>query len=56
MEADGLIDKKKGYTIEWKSGELYINGTEQPKNVSDKYKKYESSGVIKTQPDGAEHF
>ncbi len=56
LAADGLIDKKKGYTIEWKNGNLYINGTQQPKNISDKYRKYESTGKIKTEPDGAEHF
>jgi hypothetical protein len=33
LEKDGLIDRKKGYKIEWKdNGELYINGTRQPKN------------------------
>ena len=34
-------DKKKGYKIQWKNGNLYINGKEQPKSVSDKYRKYE---------------
>jgi hypothetical protein len=41
LAKDGLIDKKKGYTIHWKHGNLYINGKEQPKSVSDKYRKYE---------------
>ena len=41
LQKDGLIDKKKGYSIEWKNGgELYINGKKQPKEISDKYKKY----------------
>ena len=41
LQKDGLIDKKKGYSIEWKNGgELYINGNKQPKEVSDKYRKY----------------
>ena len=56
LAADGLIDKKKGYTIEWKNGSLYINDKEQPKNISDKYRKYESTGKIKMLPEGAEHF
>jgi hypothetical protein len=58
LAADGLIDKKKGYTIEWKNGDLYINDKVQPKSVSDKYRKYEDDfkGRIKMEPDGAEHF
>jgi hypothetical protein len=56
LAEDGLIDKKKGYTIEWKSGELYINNQKQSKNISDKYRKYESSGKIKMEPDGVEHL
>jgi hypothetical protein len=56
LAADHLIDKKKGFTIEWKKGDLFINGREQPKNISDKYRKYESSGTIKMSPDGAERF
>ncbi len=41
LEKDGLIDKTKGYTIEWKNGgELYINGNKQSKEVSDRYRKY----------------
>jgi hypothetical protein len=56
LAADGLIDKKKGYTIEWKEGDLYINGKGQPKNISDKYRKYEQEGKIKILPEGAEHF
>jgi hypothetical protein len=41
LEKDGLIDKDKGYSIEWKNGgELYINGKKQSKEISDKYKKY----------------
>ena len=41
LQKDGLIDKEKGYSIEWKNGgQLYINGKKQPKEISDKYKKY----------------
>lgn len=56
LAADGLIDKKKGYTIEWKSGELYINNQKQPKDITDRYRKYERSGKIRTEPEGVEHF
>lgn len=37
---DGLIDNRKLYNLEIKDGELYINGKKQPKEVSDKYRKY----------------
>ncbi len=40
LEKDGLIDKKKNYKIEVRSGELYINDTKQSKEVSEKYRKY----------------
>lgn len=41
LEKDGLVDKKNGFNIEWKNGgDLYINGQKQPKEVSEKYKKY----------------
>ncbi len=40
LEKDGLIDKKKGYKLQLKDGELYINGTKQSKEISDKYSKY----------------
>ncbi len=56
LAADGLIDKKKGYAIQWKDGDLYINHQKQSKNISDKYHKYESCGEIKMMPDDAEYF
>ena len=41
LQKDGLIDKKKPYSIEWKNGgELFINGNKQSKEISDKYRKY----------------
>ncbi len=40
LEKDGLINKKKGFKIEIKNGEMYINGTKQSKEVNEKYKKY----------------
>lgn len=40
LEADKLIDKTKGFNLKVKDGELYIDGKKQPKEVSDKYRKY----------------
>jgi len=40
LEKDGLINRKKGYKIEIKDNQLYINGTKQSKEVNEKYKKY----------------
>ncbi len=40
MGKEGLIDSKKGFTIEYKNKELYIDGRKQPENVTDKYRKY----------------
>lgn len=37
LEKDGLIDRKKGYSIKVKDGELFINGTRQPREIQDKY-------------------
>src|SRR6185295_5143489 len=54
LEKDGLIDKKKGYTIEWtKDGNLIINGKTQPKEISDKYSRYykKDGYKIKMRPD-----
>ncbi|MCA6450597.1 MAG: hypothetical protein IM584_09320 [Chitinophagaceae bacterium] len=54
LEKDGLIDRKKGYRIEVKKGELYINGTKQSKEVNDKYRKYfkEEDYSIRSDGDG----
>lgn len=53
LEKDGLINKKKGCSIEWKNGgELYINGKKQPKEISDKYKKYYKKDNWKIQMNG----
>lgn len=40
LHKDGLIDKKKGYKIQVKNGALYINGTKQSIETSDKYRKH----------------
>ncbi|MGI8950448.1 MAG: hypothetical protein ACR2FN_02575 [Chitinophagaceae bacterium] len=40
LKNDGLIDKTKPYKIELKDGELYINGTKQSKEITNKYRKY----------------
>jgi len=57
LEKDGLIDKKKGYEIEWKNGNLYINGVQQSQQVTNKYKKYyREDGKIKMNADSSESF
>lgn len=40
LEKDGLISKKKGYTLEHKNGELLINGKKQPEDVYNKYRSF----------------
>jgi hypothetical protein len=40
LETDGLINRKKGFKIEIKDNEMFINGTRQSKEVNDKYRKY----------------
>ncbi|HEY8893289.1 MAG TPA: hypothetical protein VIM79_00625 [Niastella sp.] len=39
MEKDGLLNTKEDYTIEYKDGDLFVNGKKQPQDVADKYKK-----------------
>ncbi len=40
LSEDGLIDKNKDYVIEYKSGKLFINHTEQPESVFRKYQSF----------------
>ncbi len=40
LEKDGLINKKEGYSIQHKNGELIINGKKQPADVYNKYKSF----------------
>jgi hypothetical protein len=40
MEKDGLIDPKKGFTIEYKNKELLIDGKKQSEKTTEKYRKY----------------
>jgi hypothetical protein len=40
LDQDGLIDKKGNYTIEYKKGELTINGKKQPAEVVKKYNSF----------------
>jgi len=46
LDKDGLIDKEKDYTIEYKNGELAINGKKQAAEVVKKY-----SGFLKEKKD-----
>jgi hypothetical protein len=47
MEKDGLIDTKKGFKIEYKDNELFINGEKQSDAVKDKYRQYFKDGNFK---------
>lgn len=40
LEKDGLINKKEGYSIKHKNGELIINGKTQPAEVYNKYRNF----------------
>ena len=40
MEEDGLVNSRKGFHLEYKDKNLYIDGTRQPEQVTDKYRKY----------------
>lgn len=40
LDKDGLLNKKENYTIEYKSGELTINGKKQPAEVVNKYNSF----------------
>jgi translation initiation factor 2 beta subunit (eIF-2beta)/eIF-5 len=40
LEKDGLINKKEGYTIEHKDGQLIINGKIQSQEIYDKYRSF----------------
>jgi len=59
LENDGLINRKKGYKIEIRDGEMYINGTKQSKEVNDKYRKYfgdEKNYTIRSDGDDVSHI
>jgi hypothetical protein len=46
MEADGLLDTKNDYTIEFNNNELTIDGKKQSSAVTEKYKKYFKKGKV----------
>jgi hypothetical protein len=46
MEKDGLLKSEEDYTIQYKNGKLSINGKEQPKDITDKYRKYISKETL----------
>ncbi len=54
LEKDGLIDKRKDFRIEVRSGELYINGKKQTKEVNDKYRKYYKKDNFSINSNGGE--
>jgi hypothetical protein len=55
LEKDRLINKKEGYTIQHKNGELIINGKKQPADIYNKYrtflKKHEKFTIKKSDDD-----
>jgi DNA repair exonuclease SbcCD ATPase subunit len=40
MEKDGLLNTRENYKVEYKNGDLFINGKQQPAGTADKYKHY----------------
>lgn len=54
LEKDQLINKKKGYKIELKGADMYINGVKQPNEVSNKYRKYFKEKDYTISSDGEE--
>ena len=40
LESDGLINKKEGYTLKHKDGELFINGKKVSEQTYNKYRKF----------------
>jgi hypothetical protein len=54
LEKDGLINKKKGFKIEIRNGEMYINGAKQSKEVNDRYRKYFKEEDYSISSDGEE--
>jgi hypothetical protein len=55
LDKDGLIDKHKNYTIEYRDAELTINGKKQPADVVNKYKSFlkgKKDFTIKKEDDG----
>jgi len=52
MDKDGLLKIKEPYSIEYKEGELMINGAKQPASVIEKYKHYFRHENIKIKKSG----
>jgi tetratricopeptide (TPR) repeat protein len=48
MEKDGLLSTKENYKVEYKNGDLFINGKKQPAAVADKYKHYFKKAHVTT--------
>jgi DNA repair exonuclease SbcCD ATPase subunit len=47
MEKDGLLKKGESADIRYKNGELFINKKKQPKEITDKYKRYFKKGSVR---------
>lgn len=46
MDKDGLLKSKEDYKIKYKNGDLFIDGTLQPENVTSKYRHYFKKGNV----------
>jgi len=46
MQQEGLIPDPKNYQIEFKGGEIYVNGVKQPATITSRYRKYFSDKPI----------
>jgi hypothetical protein len=55
LDKDGLINKNKPFKIAVKEGDLYIDDKKQPKEVSDKYRKYYKKENFTINSDGRNH-
>jgi hypothetical protein len=57
MEKEGLLNTKEDYTIEYKDGDLIINGKKQPQDVADRYKKnFRKKNIAIKKQDGQIHI
>ena len=55
LDKDGLINKKETYKIEYRKGELIVNGKKQPAEVANKYNDFlngRKDFTIKKEDDG----
>ena len=56
MEKDGFLSTKEDYKVEYKNGDLFINGKKQLAAIADRYKHYfkKTHVTIKKENDGGD--